>query len=81
MILQPSGNKDAREHYNDTIENPVSIDKIKNFLSLEQIKILKEIYPENNCKIWGVTPGGNNITKWQRISKGDVTLFSNDGRL
>ena len=81
VILQPSGNKDAREHYNDTIKNSVSIDKIKKFLTLEEFKILKEIYPENNCKIWGVTPGGNNITKWQRISKGDVTLFSNDGRI
>jgi hypothetical protein len=28
LILQPSGNKGAREHYADTIDNPVEINQI-----------------------------------------------------
>lgn len=28
IILQPSGNKDAREHYNDTIKHPVNLSEI-----------------------------------------------------
>ena len=40
IILQPSGNKDAREHFNDTIELPVKLSKIEN---LEFRKFLKLI--------------------------------------
>tara|TARA_B100000886_G_scaffold333290_1_gene287056 strand:+ start:1554 stop:2507 length:954 start_codon:yes stop_codon:yes gene_type:complete len=81
IILQPSSNKDAREHYVDTIENPVSLDSIKSFLDSKTLSILKDIYSDGNCYIWGVTPGGNNVTKWNRIQKGDVTLFSKSGKI
>ena len=79
IILQPSGNKDAREHYVDTIQNSVSLASIKPNISSEEFEILDDIYPSGECKIWGVTPGGNNLTKWNRIESGDVTLFSKDG--
>lgn len=79
IILQPSGNKDAREHYNDTIKHPVNLSEIENFLSPNDKIILQEIYPKKECRIWGVTPGGNNLTKWNRINEGDVTLFSKSG--
>ena len=79
IILQPSGNKDARAHYVDTIKKNVSLESIKNHIRAEDFEILKDIYPDGECKVWGVTPGGNNITKWNRIERGDVTLFSKDG--
>ena len=79
IILQPSSNKDAREHYLDTIENPVKLKSIEPFLDSKTLIILNDIYTDGNCFIWGVTPGGNNITKWNRINKGDVTLFSKSG--
>ena len=41
IILQQSSNKDAREHYVDTIENPVSLDSIKSFLDSKTLSILK----------------------------------------
>ena len=81
IILQPSGNKDARDHYFDTITNRVPLERIRPFLTAPQNKDLLEIYPCNSCHIWGVTPGGSNITKWDRIQRGDVTLFSSDGRI
>ncbi len=79
IILQPSGNKDSREHYQDTIENSVALEKVKPHISNHDFKILKSIYPSGFCKVWGVTPGGNNLTKWNRIETGDVTLFSRKG--
>lgn len=79
VILQPSGNKDAREHFVDTIENEVSIQRIKSHISEKDFRELKSIYPNGSCRVWGVTPGGSNITKWNRIEKGDVTLFSKSG--
>ena len=81
IILQPSGNKDAREHFNDTIEFPVKLSKIEKFLNQKEKDTLQQIYTNSECRIWGVTAGGNNITKWQRIQKGDVTLFSKDGSI
>ena len=79
IILQPSGNKDAREHYVNTIKNNVPLESIKSHISPQEYDILKGIYPTGECKVWGVTPGGNNLTKWNRIERGDVTLFSKDG--
>ena len=81
IILQPSGNKDAREHYVDTIKQNVPLDSIKPHVTPKEFKILQEIYPTGECKVWGVTPGGNNLTKWSRIESGDVTLFSKDGAI
>ena len=81
IILQPSGNKDAREHYVDTIKNSVFIERIKPHISKEEYNVLKEVYPTGECKVWGVTPGGSNLTKWNRIETGDVTLFSKNGSI
>lgn len=79
LILQPSGNAGARKHYVDTIENPVEILKIRPYLTQETFNILSQIYPDGLCYVWGVTPGGNNVTKWNRIERGDITLFSKNG--
>jgi len=81
IILQPSGNRDAREHYVDTIANRVDLNRLQPFLTQQEFQELLNIYPTVSCHIWGVTPGGNNITKWNRIERGDVTLFSRDGRI
>ena len=78
VILQPCGNQDARDHYRDTIENSVTIDEVREFLTDEQQARLNEIYPDGKLKIWGVTPGlnGQNAKKWERMSAGDVTLLA-----
>jgi hypothetical protein len=81
IILQPAGNKDASDHYNDTIENPVDISTIASFLSDEDQNVLNEIYPSGSCYIWGVTPGGSNPGKWNRINRGDVTLFARNNKI
>jgi hypothetical protein len=79
IILQPSGNQGARIHFRDTVENPVSLNKIQPFVDTETYKDLQNIYPSGHCYAWGVTPGGSNATKWNRIERGDVTLFSGNG--
>jgi len=81
LIIQPSANKDARSHYVDTIENAVDFSRLKPFLSNNELSRLKEIYPEERCYIWGVTPGGNNKPSWDRILRGDVAVFSRDGKI
>ncbi len=77
VILQPCANKDAREHYVDTIENTKSLSSISRFLSDKELNDLKEIYPQGQVAIWGVTPSQS--TKWERIQAGDVTLLAKEG--
>ena len=81
IILQPSSNKDAREHYVDTIANPVKLEFIRDYIDFKDFNKLKEIYPSGNCKIWGVTPSKINFNKWKRIKTGDITLFSKKGKI
>lgn len=77
VILQPCANKDAREHYVDTIENTKSLSSISQFLSDKELNELKEIYPQGQVAIWGVTPSQS--TKWERIQAGDITLLAKEG--
>jgi len=81
IILQPSGNKHAKEHYSDTILNPVSLDRIEQYIDEIDFENLTQIYPAGKAMVWGVTPSGNNITKWNKIESGDITLFSKEGAI
>ena len=81
VILQPSSNKDAREHYVDTIANPVSLERIRSYINADDYSKLQEIYPSGDCMIWGVTPSKINLNKWKRIKTGDITLFSSSGKI
>ncbi|WP_031463669.1 hypothetical protein [Paenibacillus polymyxa] len=83
VILQPSGNKDAREHYENTIQSPVPIQVLSEYLSKGTINQLKAFYPDELVPTWGVTPGKNNVNvqKWGKIQTGDVTVFSANGRI
>ncbi|CAJ1001015.1 HNH endonuclease [Brevibacillus aydinogluensis] len=81
VILQPAANGDAKQHYIDTIVNPVELSRIARYLEDEHVQKLKEIYPDQAIPTWGVTPGttNGNIPKWNRIQTGDITLFSGNG--
>lgn len=78
IILQPAGNGDAKEHFIDTIENSVSLDRIKPFVSEDILNKLKGLYKNNLVPVWGVTPGEKNINKgkWEKVLPGDIALFS-----
>jgi hypothetical protein len=80
VVLQPAGNKDAREHYVDTIENPVTLDSIKDHLTAEEFDDLSNRFPKGFVFFWGVTPGKNNanVGKWEKITEGDVVLFARE---
>lgn len=80
VILQPIGRRDAKEHYQQTIVTGVDVDFIKKY----QPSVSKELdlfYPQGKVFIWGVVPGvnGQNISKWEKMNKGDITLFCDKG--
>ena len=81
IILQPCGNNDSRKHYIDTIDNPVPLDLLVEYLDEATASVIREVGGAAGVPVWGVTPGktGGNAGKWERIQTGDVALFSRDG--
>ena len=77
LIVQPAGNKNAQQHYIDTVLNPVSLSVVSQYVDAPTLGRLKELYPGNEMPVWGFTPGTNNgnLAKWNRIQQGDVALF------
>jgi MoxR-like ATPase len=82
LIFQPAGNQGGREHYRDTIENPVPFARIAKHVDRETLERLRAIYGGDAIPTWGATPGANDIneSKWKRIEPGDITLFLKDGK-
>ena len=80
LIEQPTANKGSRKHYLDTIENPVILSSFKHLLTKVEIDLLKNIYSDEKCYIWGVTNGKKNVNlnKFNKIEAGDLTLFAKD---
>jgi len=80
LILQPCANKVATHNFNETIINKdLKISSIANCLSNEDYANLLEIYNNSTISVWGVKP--TNYKKWDRISIGDIALFSGHGNI
>lgn len=76
VILQPTGNKIAQFNYNFTMQDGVDLDAIKSFLKQKDFDILSQIYKNGVIRVWGITPSPQKIKQWNKIQRGDVTLFS-----
>jgi len=79
VILQPAGTDQSDFNFNSTMKNPVELDRIVKYeKSIE--KSLRLVYKSGKVPTWGVTPAKNktNITKWQKVNRGDVVFFYAD---
>jgi hypothetical protein len=83
VILQPTGNQDARIHYEDTIIKPVRLEEVKKYLTAENYNELSSLYNVEEVSIWGVTRGTNdvNFNKWNKIKPGDISLFARNKKI
>jgi hypothetical protein len=83
VILQPTGNQDARLHYEDTIIRPVSLEIVKKHISPKVYTEIESIYDSDSVSIWGVTRGSNDINynKWDKIQPGDISLFARNKKI
>src|SRR5205823_12342516 len=82
VLFQPAGNPGSRDHYRDTIERPVPIDHLRQFLDEQTLTSVREAVDGDAVATWGVTPGrtGVNERKWDRIAAGDIAVFLRDSR-
>lgn len=80
VILQPATSKGSREHLEDTIHTPVSLERIRRIpnLAAEDIAALENLDDGAGLPIWGAMPGerGQNLKRWQRMAPGDVVIFT-----
>lgn len=83
VVLQPTSNRDARQHYVDTITNPVNFEQHRNLLDADDYSTLEELFPSRSAPMWGVTPAvnGRNIARFQRAMVGSLVLFSGGGQI
>ena len=82
VIPQPCANKGSREHYDNTIRNPVKLDAVRQFLDNKDIVMLKNIYTSGQLRVWRFTPGAKevNVSKWNRLEVRDINLMSAYGK-
>jgi hypothetical protein len=78
VILQPVGSDVARQHFADTVDSPVRIERLSAFLAPSETDRLSEMYPGGEVPTWGVTlgTGGDHILAWERIQPGDIAVFT-----
>ena len=79
VVIQPASNPDSRQHFSDTVQNPVNLNDYKSIIS-QDFKNLFDISSNGLLAFWGVTPGQNgaNISKYQKIRIGDIVIFTRD---
>ena len=82
VIFQPTGNAGGRDHYVDTIANPVPLDRLAPHLTADQISTLRPFASRGAIAVWGVTPGVNGVNerKWRKVERDDITIFLRAGR-
>lgn len=79
VAIQPAGNLASREHYLDTVENPVKISQYEELIG-EDLVNLQKVSKNGATALWGVTPGTNNanVSKYKKLSVGDLVIFTRD---
>lgn len=76
--LQGVGSEPGPTNYRRTIKQPVGLDRIQGFLSEDQRRQLRDIYPDREAYIWGLRPGNTDQNKehWEDLPIGATVLFS-----
>ncbi|WP_019630188.1 hypothetical protein [Actinomadura atramentaria] len=85
VMFQPARlkTKSVKKHYEDTVLNPVDLDANADLLGEEDLRILQELSPAGRAVMWGMTPGkgGVNVSRYEKLERGDYVFFYGDKRL
>ena len=77
VILQPAG-ANSENHFRDSIEKPIPLDRIKNYLDENERSKFSSISGINAYPTWGLQKGedNGNIKRWDSIREGDYVIFT-----
>lgn len=78
VLIQPSGGKVAKEHYETSIRRKVRFSEHLNALTSKELESLNSNFADGQAAMWGLVGGDNgiNISRWDSINPGDIVLFS-----
>lgn len=84
IVLAPAtGNRRSRRRFLETMTTGVSLDRLRDPLSAEQLAVLREAMPGEEAHVWGVAPAQDraNQAQWASVAPGDRVLFTGGGRV
>ncbi|MFZ1970961.1 MAG: hypothetical protein WAU65_02160 [Candidatus Nanoarchaeia archaeon] len=73
--LMPTGSLESLEHLYNTVINPISKSKIKEYFGEEEFSKINESLSEKEVAIWGLEPGKFNEVAWKNFDQGDIVIF------
>ena len=78
VIVQPARNPEGMRNYAKTVDSPISLQQTAQHLDAQDQTVLAKFHPSGAVPVWGTTRGerGQMETRWDRITSGDVVLFT-----
>ena len=75
LLYMPPGNSEAMVHYQDTIRNKVSFDRIAPHVPPALGRKLHQVFGPSPIAVWGSRDSRSNRSKFDRMSEGDEILI------
>ena len=75
LLYMPPGNAEAMVHYQDTIRNKVSFDRIAPHVSTQLGRKLQQVFGPHPIAVWGSRDSSANRAKYDRMRPGDEILI------
>ncbi len=75
LLYMPTGNAEAMVHYQDTILNKVSFDRIAAHVSNGVSRQLRQVFGDRSIAVWGSRSGPGNRATFGRMNEGDEILI------
>src|SRR5688500_5307618 len=71
----PPTNLEAMSHYEDTIKNRVTLDRVRPYLSANEIARLSDLFGDRRIAVWGSRHGSSSRATFERMSPADDLLI------
>jgi hypothetical protein len=81
LLYMPPGNAEAMIHYQDTLVNRVSLERLSPFLSPNLRTRLKDVFGSKPIATWGSQAGPKNRSNFERMTPGDDILIVEGARI
>ena len=81
LLYMPPGNREAMVHYEDTIVQKVTLERIAKFVSHDLRARLQEVFGPHRIAAWGSVAGPANRGRFDRMNEGDDLLIVEGDRI
>lgn len=83
IFLQPAGSDEAKNNFEKTIQNKISITEIKKDLTPSECAELTQVYAQTEIAVavWGVLSNSNTDLYWDKMQNNDLVFFTGDNKI